>query len=226
MQALKKLNLAISKETLISAKRQVIIDLCKKSLFFFIQEFWSEVSSQKFIPNWHIEKVLCPELERLARRVAKNLPKEHDLIINIPPGMTKTLTVSIMFPVWCWINWYWMKFITGSYSGALSLESAEYCRDLIRSDKFKSYFPDIQIKEDKDTKSNFRIIKMADDGKVILGGNRFSTSVGGTVTGFHAHILIIDDPLNPSQALSEVELKKANRWVDQTLSTRKVEKAV
>ena len=119
-----------------------------------------------------------------------------------------------------------MRFITGSYSGALSLESAEYSRDLVRSDKFQQYFPDIQIKEDKDTKSNFRVVKIDDKGKVLLGGNRYSTSVGGTVTGFHAHILIVDDPLNPAQAVSEVELKKANRWVDQTLSTRKADKAV
>lgn len=199
---------------------------CRRSLFYFMKEFWSEVSSQEFIPNWHIEKVLCPELEKLARRVAQNLPKEHDLIINVPPGTTKTITCTIMFPVWCWINWYWMRFITGSYSGALSLESSEYSRDLVRSDKFRLYFPDIQIKDDKDTKSNFRVVKIDKNGKTLLGGNRYSTSVGGTVTGFHAHILIVDDPLNPSQAVSEVELRKANRWVDQTLSTRKVDKAV
>jgi predicted phage terminase large subunit-like protein len=123
-----------------------------------------------------------------------------------------------------------MRFINASYSADLSLEHSDYSRDILRSRKFKTYFPEIEIKQDKDTKSNFKIqLKEWDDAtssiKVKLGGNRFSTSVGGSLTGFHGHILIVDDPLNPTQAVSEVKLKVANHWMDQTLSTRKVDKA-
>jgi predicted phage terminase large subunit-like protein len=50
--------------------------------------------------------------------------------------------------------------------------------------------------------------------------------VGGTLTGFHGHILIVDDPLDPRRSVSEVELLSANNWMDQTLSTRKIDKAV
>ena len=39
-------------------------------------------------------------------------------------------------------------------------------------------------------------------------------------------ILIVDDPINPEQAASEKELMNANRWLEQTLPTRKVDKAV
>jgi phage terminase large subunit-like protein len=125
-----------------------------------------------------------------------------------------------------------MRFITASYSKDLALESAEYCRDLIRSTEFQQIYPDIGIKEDKDTKSNFKIVKKSPglnplkNGKALVGGSRFSTSVGGTLMGFHGDILIIDDPLNPTQAASEVELGIANRWMEQTLPTRKTNKAV
>jgi predicted phage terminase large subunit-like protein len=198
---------------------------CRRSFFHFLQEFWEQVSNDEFKPNWHIE-LLCNELTELAEQVSKHQPKKHDLIVNIPPGTTKTITCSIMFPVWCWIRWHWMRFITASYSGALSLESAEYSRDLIRSEKFSNYFPYLQIKQDKDTKSNFRVQKSLPNGVVQLGGNRYSTSVGGTLTGFHGHILLVDDPLDPNRAVSEVELNNANRWMEQTLSTRKVDKAI
>jgi len=200
---------------------------CRRSLYHFIQEFWPEVSNDTFVPNWHIEYI-AKQLQELAENVAKGKPKKHDLIINVPPGSTKTITCSIMFPIWCWINWYWMRFITASYSGALSLESAEYSRDLMRSNKFKKCFPELSIKSDKDTKSNYRVTKRFNtgNGDVRLGGNRYSTSVGGTLTGFHGHILIVDDPLSPHQAVSEVELTKANRWMEQTLSTRKVDKNI
>lgn len=209
---------------------QVRAERCKRSLYHFMHEFWPEVSTDKPLWNWHIE-YLTKQLEGLAIRVSEKKPKEKDLIVNVPPGTTKSITCSIMFPTWCWTNWHWMRFIAGSYSGDLSLELGEYSRELIRSEKFKRLFPELEIKQDKDTKSNFRIQKKIYDKKgnyikTEVGGNRYSTSVGGTLTGFHGHILIVDDPLDPKKAVSEVEIKKANRWMDQTLSTRKVDKAV
>ncbi len=203
----------------------------KLSLFEFLNTFWDKVSEDKFKPNWHI-KLLCKELEKLAYDVRDGKPREYDLIINIPPGTTKTIVCSIMFPAWCWAEVdYKLRFICASYSAALSLESAEKSRDLIRSEKFNALYPELAIKEDKDTKSNFRIVKKEYVNKgfrprLYNGGNRFSTSVGGTLIGFHGHILIVDDPLNPNQAASDVELANTNRWMEQTLPTRKTDKAV
>ena len=202
-------------------------ELNNRSLYTFLQYFWPLASAHDFSPNWHIE-LLCRELEILAERVAARLPREYDLIINVPPGSTKTITCSIMFPAWCWTKWFRMRFICSSYSAPLSLESAEYCRDLIRSSMFQELYPELDIKLDKDTKSNFKVVKKIGgrNNQVIAGGSRFSTSVGASLTGFHGDILLVDDPLNPEQAVSDTELKKANRWVSQTLSTRKTDKAV
>lgn len=206
----------------------------RRSYYEFFKFFWSELSDDQFKDNWHI-KILCNELQEIAERVGNNEKRKHDLIINIPPGMTKTKTCSIAFPIWCWTRWYWMRFITASYSGSLSLENAEQSRDLIRSERFNMVYPEIEIKQDKDTKSNFRVVKKLPNvgttngsrlPKTKAGGNRYSTSVGGTVTGFHGHIIIWDDPLNPYEAVSETELYNANRWLDQVISTRKTDKQV
>lgn len=206
-------------------------ELNNRSLYHFLQYFWSVYSSQAFKTNWHIEK-LCKELEKLAEDVAARKPRDYDLIINVPPGTSKTVLTGIMFPAWCWTKWYWMRFITASYSKDLALETAEYSRDLIRSSEFQRIYPDIDIKSDKDTKSNFRIVKKVPGlsanhlPKQISGGSRYSTSVGSTLTGFHADIIIIDDPLNPKQAASDVELKVATSWMDETVPSRKTDKAV
>lgn len=213
---------------LVENPRLATRELCRRSLYNFLQTFWDVVSAHTFLGNWHIE-FLCKELEVVARQVGARQPRTHDLIVNVPPGSTKTITCSIMFPVWCWTQWPWMRFITASYSGQLSLESAEMSRDLIRSSLFQDIYPDLDIREDKDTKSNFKIVKRTLQGRNIVtmgGGSRYSTSVGGTLTGFHGDILIVDDPLNPSQAASDIELANANRWCEQTLSTRKTDKAV
>lgn len=231
---LKRLRLPKKKRLREAIKRKgspdIIAELCRRSFAYFIKEFWECISAEELSWNWHID-VLAQELEELAYQVAEGAEKDHDLFINIPPGTTKSITCSIMFPVWCWIKWFWMRFIVGSYSGALALEHADYSRDLVKSDKFREIFPELEIKRDRDTKSNFRITEHIYDraGKFVkteIGGNRFSTSVGGTVTGYHAHIIIIDDPLDPNRAASEVELKNANHWMTQTIPTRKVDKAV
>lgn len=198
---------------------------CKRDFAYFMKYFWPTVAADTLVWNWHLD-YLAAELMKVAHQVAVGAPREHDVIINIPPGTTKSVTVSVMFPVWCWVNWPWLRFIAASYSGALALEHAELSREIVRSERFKSLYPHITIKPDKDAKSNFRLTYTTPNGATHNGGNRLSTSVGGTLTGFHGHILIVDDPLDPNRAVSEVELKNCNHWMDQTLSTRKINKAV
>lgn len=200
-------------------------ELCRRSLFHFMKTFWGVISPEEPKWNWHIP-YLCGELQTLAERVARKEPAEYDLIINIPPGTTKSTTCTVMFPVWCWTRWPWMQFIAASYSGALSLEHSVKSRDIVKSDLFNRLFPGMSVKLDKDTKTNFAILYTDAEGNTKVGGSRFSTSVGGSVTGFHGHILIVDDPLNPEQAVSAIELQKANDWMSQTLSTRKIDKAI
>ena len=211
---------------LVFSPLDAIAELSRRSLFTFMQDFWDCVCQDELKLNRHIN-TLCEELEDVAHQVAERRPRDYDLIFNIPPGTTKSLTTTVFWPVWCWTKWPWMSFITASYSSPLSLEHAEKSRDLIRSEKFKAVFPELEIKRDKDAKGNFQIIRhVLENGRRTkeLGGTRFSTSVGGTVTGYHGHILIVDDPIDPSAAASEAELKSTNAWMDQTLPTRKKDK--
>jgi hypothetical protein len=67
-------------------------ELNNRSLYHFLQYFWPVYTTQKFSPNWHIEYI-CNELEKVAERVANRQPREYDLIINVPPGSTKTACV-------------------------------------------------------------------------------------------------------------------------------------
>ena len=53
-----------------------------------------------------------------------------------------------------------------------------------------------------------------------MNGSRIATSVGGVITGLGTDIIIIDDPLKPEEALSEVRLKGAKEWIGQTIFSR------
>jgi len=189
---------------------------CRRSFFHFFKEFWDVISEEKLVLNWHIE-YLCDELQMLAKRVFKRQPKLYDLIINIPPGTTKTTITTIMFPVWCWTNDPTVRVISGSYGLDLSMEHAVLSRDIIRSSKFQKTFPSIIMKEDTDLKKNY---------KNRQKGERIVTSVGGAITGRHAHIIIVDDPQDPKKAASDIEKKTASSWMGATLASRKVDKAI
>ena len=209
-------------------------ELCRRSFFFFVQEFWSTIISEEPVWNWHIE-YLCEELQLIFVNVVNRRTKQYDLIINISPGSTKSTVATVMFPVWCWIARNPdqptkevdgkeidflgddLRFMTGSYSSDLSMDHAELSRDIVYSDKWQLYFPELTIRADKSQKSNYKNNRQ---------GTRFSTSVGSTATGVHAHIIIVDDPVDPRKALSDADRATANRWMDQTLSTRKVDKRI
>lgn len=200
-------------------------ELCRRDFYVFVKEFWPTIIEAKPIYNWHI-KYLCEELEKLFKSVVNNWTREYDLIVNIPPGTTKSTVISVMFNAWVWCarnpldrkqTGKHLKFLTGSHTESLSLEHAELTRDIILSDKYKQWFPEVEIRMDKNAKSNY---------KNTAGGNRIVSSVGARPTGKHAHFLIVDDPVDPEAALSDTQRDTANRWCTRTLSTRKVDKRV
>jgi len=189
-------------------------ELCRMNFYYFVKTFWTVIIQEKPVWNWHI-KYICDELQGMAKLVADRKPRLYDLIINVPPGSSKSTIVTIMYPAWCWLIDPSMRIMAASYSGGLSMDHSTKNRDVIRSELYKELFPEVVMRKDMDGKGRFKNTK---------GGERLATSVRGTVTGFHAHILLVDDPLNPKEASSEKERSNANRFMNETLSTRKVDK--
>lgn len=132
---------------------RVVADRCRRSFFYFVQTFWDVIIKEEPTYNWHIP-FLCEELQRLSASIVAREPKPYDLIVNIPPGTTKSTIVTIMWPVWLWTQDATLRIITNSYSGGLSIEHAMKSKDIIRSDKFRALFPHIMIRKDKSGKQN------------------------------------------------------------------------
>lgn len=187
--------------------------MCKRSFYRFVETFWSVIIPETPVFNWHIP-YLCSELEKLAYYIVNRLEKPYDLIINIPPGTTKSTIATIMFPAWLWTQDPSLRVISSSYSSDVSLDQAQKSKDIISSDKYRRLFPDVQIRRDKSGKGFYGN---------TAGGDRYVTSTGSAVTGKHAHVIINDDPQNPKQAESEPLRKQAIEFT-KTLSTRKVDK--
>lgn len=190
--------------------------ICRMSFYDYVREMWDTIIPQEPSWNWHI-KYICDELQTMSQRVYNWEPKLYDEIINISPGTTKSTVCSVMYPGWAWANMPSFRFIGISYTMPLSHQLSLLSRDVIQSDKYRELFPYVRIRKDMNTKSHFAN---------TLGGSRFATTIGGSVTGMHGHAIGIDDPLDPTQAASEQELATALSFCRETIPSRKVDKKV
>jgi predicted phage terminase large subunit-like protein len=197
-------------------KLSLLRSIYKDSFYEFVRAAWHIIIPEAPVWNWHIE-YLCNELQEMAERVIAGKEKLYDLIINIPPGTTKSTICSIMFPCWVWTKMPSARFICGSYADRLALDLSRKTRDVIQSEWYRELFPDIVIRYDQNTKGHFSNTK---------GGSRYAVGVGGSVIGMHGHFLIVDDPIDPAAALSESELKEVNAWMRETLGQRKVNRTI
>lgn len=178
----------------------------KKSLTEFIRKAWEIVEPTKeYKHNWHID-VLAEQLEAVSRGEIKRL------LINVPPGTMKSLTVSVFWPAWEWATNPELRYLTASYSSHLTIRDNLKVRSIIGSDWYANYFG-VKLDEEQNAKMLF---------KTTRGGWRVASSVGGPGTGEHPDRIIIDDPLTADQARSEVERTTVRDWFDQTVSTRGV----
>jgi hypothetical protein len=81
----------------------------------------------------------------------------------------------------------------------------------VSSDWYRRLFPDVEFAHDQNEKSKFMTQQR---------GFRMATSVGGSVTGEGGNFLIVDDPINPAQAMNANWRKHVNQWFDHTFATR------
>lgn len=188
-------------------------EMCRRHFFYFVKTFWEVIIKERPVYNWHIP-YLCEELQTLSYAIVKREPKPYDLIINIPPGTTKSTIVTVMWPAWLWTQDASLRIISNSYSGDLSLDHASKSKDIIQSDKYRLLFPEVNIRRDKSATGSY---------ETTSTGARYTTSTGGTITGKHGHVIINDDPQNPKQASSDALREQANEHT-KTLSSRKVDK--
>ncbi|TXH11188.1 MAG: hypothetical protein E6R03_14620 [Hyphomicrobiaceae bacterium] len=193
----------------------LVRSVTRDSLYQFVREFWHTITQETPRWNWHIE-YLCGLLQQATVLVEKGLPKEWDLLVNISPGTTKSTIFSVMYPAWLWTWFPRCQFIGASYSEDLARTLSVKTRDVVTSDLYKAAFPEVVLREDQNTKGYFAN---------TFGGFRYCVGVNGMVTGMHGHAIVVDDPINPNQALSAAERKKVNHWCTATLPSRKVDKA-
>jgi predicted phage terminase large subunit-like protein len=193
-------------------ERELDKELASRSLHEFVKLVWPVVEPQrKFIDNWHIGSV-CEHLE------AAFTGELRRLVINEPPGCMKSLAVSVIFPAWAWIHRQETRFIFASYGDSVVRRDSLKCRGIIESPWYQDRW---QVEPDP---NRWTATHFANKQK----GFRFATTVAGAVTGEHADIQVVDDPLKPyeltrSMVVAKTALENVISWWDETMSSRLVD---
>jgi len=178
--------------------------LVRTYLSLFIQRSFLELNPEtRFRDNWHLY-VIADALERCRRGEIRRL------IINVPPRSLKSHSVSVAFVAWLLGHNPSTQIICASYAQELADKLSGDCRALMLTDFYRKLFP-TRLSPQKRALSEFA---------TTANGFRMATSVGGVLTGRGADLIIIDDPLKPDEAISEVQRQNVNAWYDHSLCTR------
>jgi hypothetical protein len=182
--------------------RALLNAFLRSDLVAFIEKVFETVApGDRFVPNWHIEAI--------AHALRRCLEGETTrLAITQPPRSLKSIC-AIAFAAWALGHDPTLTFISISYAQDLAFDHARLFRRVIESDWYQDLFPQMRLSK-------------ATDGEVVTkaGGGRFATTVGGTLTGRGADIIIIDDPMKAEDAASLAARRRVIQWYQGTLSTR------
>jgi len=177
----------------------------REDLIKFMQFYFKNEKKQEFWTNWHYDLIA----EKLYKVLKGEITR---LIINIPPRHGKTELITKCFPIWTLGNYPEKEIMATWYSTTLTQEFSSQARDYYTSESFQKVFPrHSKIRQDQNTKEYWKL----DD-----WGSYYATGTWGSITGKGANIFIIDDPIKPDEAESDVKRLAVNNWFDNTVTSR------
>lgn len=178
------------------------------SLLDFAEYVWPVVEPAiPFVKGWAIEAI-ADHLQAVTDGYIRRL------LINVPPGFTKSLMTDVFWPAWEWgpRNRPWLRYMCAAYSNHLTERDNMRCRNVVISDRYKKLWGErFRISNEQFTK-----IKFAND----QTGWKLATSIAGIGTGERADRVIIDDPNDPKTMESEVVRNTVNLWFTEIIPDR------
>jgi hypothetical protein len=171
-------------------------------LYLFYQFFVAnEKFKEKRKPAGHIKKI-CRYLMKL-----KLGRLDKHLAISVPPRHSKSSTITIAFPLWLTFQDPNLDILIISNTHALAEKFGIELREFIK--RWGPYF-NVYLSDEK--KSSTWLMFCDKNGKLYNGSIRL-TGAGGSITGFDADYLIIDDPYKGEEEdFTPTALQKKIDW--------------
>lgn len=167
-----------------------------KTFSGFVRHAWEIIEpGTRLRWNWHME-AMCLHLEAISRGTLH--PR---LIINVPPGSSKSTLVSVLWQAWEWgpFGKPHVRFVSTSFELGNVKRDTMKTRDLIESEWYQRLWPETALKTSGVQQfSNFHT------------GSRTGVAFK-SVTGKRGDRLLVDDPHSLDGAESETQREGAVR---------------
>lgn len=180
-------------------------EYCARSLSNFIRRAWPVLEpGQPYAHGWHMDAI-AEHLEAVTSGQIRRL------LINVPPGTMKSMSVGIFWPAWEWgpKGMPHIRFIGASHEEGLATRDNMRMRRLIASDWYQRLWP-LAMVSDQNAKTYF---------ENEATGWRQSCPVR-SMTGRRGDRVAWDDPHSVEDAHSVASLDETKRVFNETLPTR------
>jgi len=187
-------------------------DLCAREggYHHFLVEAWHTVEPSALIDERYVE-FLCRHMEQLMRG---NIESGR-LLINIPPGHTKSMTMVVFPTAWLW-SWDPTAYsIFAHKDQPLARDMARKTRQCVTSSWYAARWPNVKLLDDASKIDRFGNTD---------GGGRVAVTVRQQITGAHAKsksgagLIVLDDPNRPDE--TDLDTLNVERWYSEVLPTR------
>lgn len=161
-----------------------------QSFYEFVEAAWPVIEpGTELVKNWHLE-AMCSHLQAISE--GRLSPW---LIINVPPGSSKSTIVAVLWQAWEWgpCGKRHLRFVSTSFEEGNVKRDTRKCRDLILSHWYQTLWPEVQ---------------MVRAGETSFANSDTGTREGvafGAITGKRGDRVVIDDPHSLKGAESETE---------------------
>jgi predicted phage terminase large subunit-like protein len=190
----------------LSLKELIQAEKASRSLYEFSKQAWPVLEpATPYKDGWHLQAI-AEHLEACIDGRIRNL------VINVPPRHSKSLTTAVFWTAWAWTRYPHIKWLFSSYALSLSMRDNRRCRQLIMSDWYQKRWGHI-VSFSKNQNSMGRFENTA-------SGYRLAVSVESSATGHGGDIICADDAISARDSYSANARNSANLWWDTTMSTR------
>lgn len=193
-------------------ERRMLRHLLVNDHLYFMRYFMRKRENVRMMVNGH-HPIVANTLDQVYSGRIKRL------IINIPPGYTKTEAAVIAFMARGLAINPAARFIHTSYSEDLALLNSSLTRDVVCSEAYQELWP-IALRADSTAKKRWN---------TTFGGGIMAAPIEGQITGFRAGrmgmpgftgAMLIDDPIKPKSAHSDAIRNSTNMQFTTTLRNR------
>ena len=187
---------------------------CELSLAEFVKAAWHVIEpEQPYVHGWHID-FICAHLEAITRgEVMDDGTYYNRLLINVPPGTSKSLLVSVFWLAWEWgpQNMPSMRYVCTSHSLDLAIRDSLRMRRLVTSEWYQGHWGDrVTITGDQNAKGKF---------ETTATGSRQACAFTG-ITGYRGDRVICDDVHSVDDANSDAKRESVTKLFKESVTSR------